>query len=165
MSNCPRHGSGDRLARWRPWLAALLLVPASAGAAVARDLCAEIAPLIALASSPADPESRGASSAEVARLGEASCRVVTRPSGGISYCTWTFPYRSDEAAAAFEDFADQLESCFKPEAAQGGGPGVNHPDSYAQHRYTAGPASISLSLKDKAALDSTYVSVIVSGRK
>ena len=164
MPNCPRHASADTLARWRLrwrlWLAALLLVPASAGAAVARDLCAEIAPLIALAEGPSDklpdiPQTPG--------LGEASCRLETRPTGGFSYCSWTFPYRSDEAAATFEQFADQLEGCFGPEAAPGGGPGVNHPDSYAQRRYTAGPVSISLSLKDKAALDSTFVFVIVTG--
>ncbi len=164
MTYRPRR-SGGTLTRWRWWLAALLLAPATAGAAAAQDLCAEIAPLVALAGSPADRGSQGKCNAEVPGLGDASCQVANRSGGSISYCQWVFPYRSVEATATFRDFARQLESCFGTEAVQGAGPGVNHPDSYAQRRYTAGPASVSLSLKDKAALDRTYVFVIVAGKK
>lgn len=70
-------------------------------------------------------------------------------------CRWTFAYRADAAVAAFEHLAEKLTRCLGPPVDEDAP--VNHPDSYRLVQFGAPDAVISLSLKDKASLQSTFV--------
>ena len=71
------------------------------------------------------------------------------------FCQWKFDYRSDAAQAAFSASELALDGCFNKTLPSGGD--VNHPDSYDQIFYTAENKLISLSLKDKAQQQATYL--------
>ena len=78
------------------------------------------------------------------------------------HCHWRFAYRADEANALFERLHEALADCSggaEPEADQQ----VNHPDSYDQRRFGIGGVPVSVSLKDKGALQQTLVFLAVEG--
>jgi hypothetical protein len=56
---------------------------------------------------------------------------------------------------AFESLLGQVEACANPIAADPSS--VNHPDSYDLRQFSSGVGMISVSLKDKGALNQTYV--------
>jgi len=96
-------------------------------------------------------------------LNGATCQQSLELSGTTKdTCYWTYPYRSPEAEAAFAQWSDALLTCFGAEQAQLSDQPVNHPDSYTLHRFDAGTAQVSLSLKDKAALGQTLVFLQIS---
>lgn len=70
-------------------------------------------------------------------------------------CQWQFAYRSDAALAVFDASMTALDGCFKKTVADTAD--VNHPDSYNQVVYSTENAMISLSLKDKAQHQATYL--------
>lgn len=70
-------------------------------------------------------------------------------------CSWQFAYRSDAAFEAFEATETVLDGCFNKTIPDDDG--VNHPDSYNQIFYTTEENQISVSLKDKAQHQSTYL--------
>ncbi|MEM7213087.1 MAG: hypothetical protein AAF479_14550 [Pseudomonadota bacterium] len=85
------------------------------------------------------------------------CGTALTQSGGRElHCRWSFKYRATEAKATQVRLASSIQTCLNatkvaPEQ------GVNHPDTYDQQRFLIGKAELSLSLKDKAALQRTYV--------
>lgn len=131
----------------------------AAKAVRAEGLCAGTMALIAEASA-GFPEA-----AELSPLaGAESCTMALALSGARSYhCAWRFPYRDGPARAAFEAFRRELETCLDPSSHGGADQRVNHPDSYDQRRFMAGAVWVTLSLKDKAALRSSYVFLGVEG--
>ncbi|MEL7013357.1 MAG: hypothetical protein AAFO72_08755 [Pseudomonadota bacterium] len=72
-----------------------------------------------------------------------------------TFCQWTFAYRSPPAKEAFLAAEYALDGCFEKTGVLG--TNVNHPDSYDQVLYSAGSQAISLSLKDKAGHQATYL--------
>ncbi len=70
-------------------------------------------------------------------------------------CQWRFEYRALEAHTLFEKIGAALEACLGPEATQDAP--VNHPDSYDLRVFSAKDGAVYLSIKDKAALDATFV--------
>lgn len=72
-------------------------------------------------------------------------------------CGWPFAYRSDEAIAAFARLNDAVTACLGPEVAITQDQSVNHPDFYDLRIYRIDAQEIGVSLKDKAALQQTYV--------
>lgn len=84
-------------------------------------------------------------------------------SGGRSvHCMWAFEYREQAASLAFEQLIAGVEQC----GAQGLGrdQNVSHPDYYDLRRYELGGRGVSVSLKDKGALQQTLVFLNVRGR-
>ncbi len=96
-------------------------------------------------------------------LERATCQQSLELSGTTKdTCYWTYDYRAPEAEAAFARWSDALLTCFGANHAQLRDQQVNHPDSYTLHRFDAGTAQISLSLKDKAGLSQTLVFIQIT---
>ena len=79
-----------------------------------------------------------------------------------AHCRWAFAYRAQAAMDAFSDALDALSACVdRP------GPGVkdaavNHPDSYDLRLFRHAGGTIGLSIKDKVALQKTFVMLRVT---
>jgi len=96
-------------------------------------------------------------------IGAAEFCTQSRDMSGslVSTCGWAFDYRSPDAVAAFDAMNAQVSTCF-PKAINVGQDGqVNHPDYFDQRLYQVDGTSINVSLKDKGALQKTYVFVAV----
>ncbi len=131
-------------------------IPASVSNADA--VCAEFSPLIADAKANFDdadlPSLRGAD----------TCKLTRSLSGSRAYhCSWGYPYRSEIAERRFKEMADALHVCFGETVGAGNDKPVNHPDTYDQLQYRSGHVAILVSLKDKAALERTFISIGIIG--
>lgn len=70
-------------------------------------------------------------------------------------CGWAYDYRSDVAMQDFESTVDMLADCAR---FTGTDPArVSHPDSYDLRQFALGSTLVSVSLKDKGALDQTWL--------
>ena len=90
----------------------------------------------------------------------ALAQVDCAPSRGLGgtvalHCAWPFEYRSMQALDAFDYLLGQVAACANPIAADPSS--VSHPDSYDLRQFSSGMGVISVSLKDKGALNQTYV--------
>ena len=86
----------------------------------------------------------------------AECSTSLVLGGGTSFdCAWGFDYRSVEATLAFELLVEQVAECGELITAQD--QQVSHPDSYDLRQYSVDGKEVSVSLKDKGALNQTYV--------
>ncbi len=87
---------------------------------------------------------------------DAACSTSLILGGGTSTdCAWAFDYRSLEATKAFETLVAKVAECgvvISEKDQQ-----VSHPDSYDLRQYEVDGKEISVSLKDKGALNETYV--------
>lgn len=70
-------------------------------------------------------------------------------------CRWPFAYRAPEATEAFNAVLQATTACLdvQPVSDQD----VNHPDSYDLRTFHTDTAQIAVSIKDKGALQQTYV--------
>lgn len=129
-------------------LALTLVIVASPSMGGASSLCDELA---ALTKSDAETVSVARAPAE-----SATCtRSIGLGGTKALHCGWPFGYRSAEAQIAFEAMLGDVRQCADPITVP---PSVvNHPDSYDLLQFNFGPAIVSVSLKDKAALAKTYV--------
>ena len=97
------------------------------------------------------------------RLNAETCGTALTQTGEHEiHCRWSFDYRADTAVRHHERLAARIRHCLDaiqvaPEQ------GVNHPDSFDQSFYRAGKISLSLSLKDKASLQKSFVFLRVGG--
>lgn len=73
-----------------------------------------------------------------------------------SVCYWEYKYRNQDASETLDRFINALQSCFAVDQVPDDQP-VNHPDSYDLYQYVIDETRVSLALKDKAALNKTYV--------
>ena len=85
---------------------------------------------------------------------------MTLPKGGScgapdTVCQWAYDYRSTAAQIAFADLEREIAMCLSASAKQDAP--VNHPDSYRLMQFDAEQTRISLSLKDKASLQKTFL--------
>ena len=93
-----------------------------------------------------------------------SCKLTGSSLGQKTYfCTWEFAYRSAQADAAFDAVTRSLQDCFGAQAQIGKDQGVNHPDFYDSRQIRLEDVQMSVSIKDKSALDRTYVFLRVAG--
>ena len=78
------------------------------------------------------------------------------------FCSFEFPFRSEAAKTLYDEYVDELKVCYNWGEYAGwtvSAP-VNHPDSYAQTTFDHYKgAQFSVALKDKGALQKTYVFV------
>ena len=78
-------------------------------------------------------------------------------------CAWPFSYRSAEAQAAFGDILSELSKCLGTNASESQDLGVNHPDFYDLREFRFDRGEVGVSIKDKGALQQTYVFLRVQG--
>ncbi len=99
--------------------------------------------------------------ADVSGLPPVSCNLSHQLDGKTGmHCSWPFAYRSDASQSAFADMLDQVSACgAKIEGEQST---VSHPDSYDQRLFQVGNQIVSVALKDKSALDETYIFLSVT---
>ena len=136
--------------------------------AAAADLCANVRGLAELARTGFDGKPAPDAVREIAAHVQGSdiaadCRIIIKPDTKSHMCMWTFAYRSDSAAAGFERLIGDLKSCFDGREPTREDIGVNHPDSYDASRFDIDGVRISVSIKDKAALEKTFVFLWVEG--
>lgn len=95
----------------------------------------------------------------------AKCDIATDIDGTrIYHCRWDYSYRAQEAVKLMADINTDIERCLGVQSRKIED-GVNHPDTYEQRLYRLGGINISLSLKDKAGLSQSFVSLQISGVK
>ena len=90
-------------------------------------------------------------------VGAENC-VLSLAAGGVrrTTCRWRFDYRDPAAAEAFTRMEGAVQACL-PALTRSREPGVNHPDTFDQRRYGDGDIEVTLSLKDKVALDTSFI--------
>lgn len=92
---------------------------------------------------------------------EGTCSMSLDLSGARAQnCHWPFTYRAPEATEAFDAVLNATAACLgvQPVADQD----VNHPDSYDLRTFHTDTAQIAVSIKDKGALQQTYVFLRIS---
>lgn len=132
----------------------LMLLPFATHADDSRR-CTPLNTLVAQATSATeDPQTLSALSEQLkaeqcgTALNETAAREI--------HCRWSFDFRSDEAVEMQDRLASDIRDCLdastiSPEQ------GVNHPDTYDQQRFRTADTALSVSLKDKAALQQSFV--------
>jgi len=92
------------------------------------------------------------------------CTMAQDLSGANAFhCGWGHDYRTGAATKDFEDKTASLQQCFDQAAAIGTDKAVNHPDFYDQRQFQIDDVIVTISLKDKATLQQTYVFLAVHG--
>lgn len=92
-----------------------------------------------------------------------SCRLALQLGGKKQLiCSWQFNYRDTLATEQFIKLNSQLRTYSRETSTVIEDLDVNHPDFYDLKTYTQTETVLAVSLKDKAALDQTYVFLRVS---
>lgn len=93
----------------------------------------------------------------------AECSTSLQLGGGQQVqCGWPFAYRADAASAAFDQLNETVAACLGPDTVASRDQSVNHPDFYDLRLYQIAGMETAVSLKDKAALQQTYVFLRIS---
>ncbi len=91
-------------------------------------------------------------------IADADCRtILTLDAGTQLHCNWPHPYRADTAQAQFDALIALTTGCLGAGAVQPQDLAVNHPDFYDLRQFSDALGEVAISLKDKGALDQTYV--------
>lgn len=127
--------------------------------------CSDLTKLIELAQNNfAESSDDAANPNDVARGG--TCGVSLQLGGVRLYrCHWKFGYRDAAAGQAFAAKDQMLQKCTGATAQAPQDQQVNHPDSYDLRAYEAGEVRLTTSIKDKGALQETYVFLAIYGVK
>ncbi len=97
--------------------------------------------------------------------GASYCTVTKQSKSNWYHCGWEFPHRATRAYDTFDELVSRLNDCIGQQATLHEDQSVNHPDFYALRRFELQQADVSVSVKDKGALGSTFVFIRVQGRK
>lgn len=90
----------------------------------------------------------------------AKCQTSLMLGGGSQvHCGWSFEYRAPAAQDAFAQTIVAVTNCLGPDTRATPDQDVNHPDFYDLQTFKADERIISVSLKDKGALEQTLVFV------
>ncbi len=93
------------------------------------------------------------------------CGESLGQSGATSrHCAWGYPYRMAQAQQDFKTLGALLQGCFEGAASGNGDQVVNHPDSYDLRMFQTENGALSMSLKDKGALQKTYIFLRAEGQ-
>lgn len=101
----------------------------------------------------------GAGTDDIANaIGADQCASELRLDGtSASVCQWEFPFRAPSASGRFDTLLAEIRSCLGPNSELPEDLQVNHPDSYDLRQFRSGDTVVSLSIKDKSALEKTFV--------
>jgi hypothetical protein len=78
-------------------------------------------------------------------------------------CTWKYPLGDKRAHETFQRLAGEMKNCIGHMADERTDQPVNHPDFYASYYYQLPGSEARVTLKNKAKLRSTLVSIVVDG--
>ncbi|MEX0345276.1 MAG: hypothetical protein AB3N20_10175 [Rhizobiaceae bacterium] len=146
----------------RSLVALITLVLPFPGQAADKDFCPAIEKLGALAQNsfviaptPADVEPLFT----VAKnpVVQPDCRLFTKSGGKSHMCMWTFEYRDQHATAGFTALLGRIKQCLGSSASESMDTGVNHPDSYEARYFELDGFRFTVSIKDKAPLQKSFV--------
>jgi len=161
----------------KPWprrslsVTSAVIFSATLGVAQAQDLCANVDYLINQSQSgfskiAAKPKGdSGDHDVTLTLAGASYCLVTKRAKRNWYHCGWEFPYRAKQAYETFEQIAGSMNACIGRRATLHNDQSVNHPDYYSSRRFELEQADVSVSVKDKGTLGSTFVFVRVQGRQ
>ncbi|WP_415402312.1 hypothetical protein [Tateyamaria sp. SN3-11] len=107
--------------------------------------------------------------ADLTALTQGTTTEITLPSGTPGMCTtsldltgaralncrWPFDYRAPAATDTFTALIDATTGCLNTDGLTD--QGVNHPDSYDLRTFHTDTAQVSISIKDKGALQQTFI--------
>lgn len=91
------------------------------------------------------------------------CAILEDAEKTTYRCTWKYPQGDERAQYAFQQLAKEMRHCIGHLAEERTDRPVNHPDFYAAHYYQLPGGAVSVSLKNKAKLMSTLVSIRIDG--
>ncbi len=114
----------------------------------------------------AKDKSSNASSLRLTSLPEgAKCSSSLSETGTRSiHCAMGFDYRAEVASATFKTIIADTKACIETTTQAKKDQDVNHPDFYDLRSFETDKSKISISLKDKGALQMTYVFLRVEAR-
>lgn len=150
-------------------MASIFVFLAAIGLARAQELCTSIEDLIEQAPSQfaaiTDKPSgeTGDHRVTLALAGASKCSVTKKSKSSSYQCGWEFPHRAQQAYDTFDRFVREVNECIGQSATVHSDQSVNHPDYYALRRYEMAQTEVSVSVKDKSALGSTFVFIRVQG--
>jgi hypothetical protein len=130
------------------------------GSAHADEFCHDIDSLIAQATAGFD----GAQDTGdlTALPGADECGLSDELGGMRRYhCVWEFGYRQSEAYEAFDRMHQMLHRCLRADVTETRDQPVNHPDFYERVSYRTGSIEVSVSIKDKSALQRTFAFIFI----
>ncbi len=141
---------------------ALALLTCIAPADAEESICQKVKTLLEQAKTNFAPEEAGGAPEPLP--GAETCSLTLSLSGARAYhCAWSYPFRDGSVAAAFAGHTKMLQQCFGETVEISRDQAVNHPDFYDQRHYRMGEVAVTLSVKDKTALQKTYVFLGVHG--
>jgi len=89
---------------------------------------------------------------------DGKCGTSLALSGARSvHCAWPFAYRAQAATQTFVQVSELLSRCLDADSPASDDQIVNHPDSYDLRVFVTDQVTVSVSLKDKGALQQTFV--------
>lgn len=110
-----------------------------------------------------EPVSQMLTLPSVADLETVCTRSLSLTGAQAVNCAFAFEYRSGAAKAAFDATQDALTGCLGAKTQVTLDQAVNHPDFYDLRVFRTPHGEVGLSLKDKGALQQTYVFVRFEG--
>lgn len=88
----------------------------------------------------------------------ASCdTLVTFGASPSRFCRWQFDYRAADSETIFSNLTSAFETCFGADSTRPADQSVNHPDTYHLRQFELDGWVVSVSLKDKAGLQASFV--------
>lgn len=163
-------GLRELSSRSLPLMTSALVLLITTGVAHAQGLCTNLGILISqsrsgFASIADKPHgSAGDHDTTLVLAGASYCLVTMKPQRRWYRCTWEFPYRAKRAYAKFDELIGRVNECIGQQVTLHTDQSVNHPDYYSLLRYEMEQAEVSVSVKDKGALGSTFVFIKVQGK-
>ena len=138
------------------WFALLQALPIYAGPS-----CDGIEAFIKGVDQEIDPNKATELASNIIPNAESCVKAQVLGQGVTVNCRWGFDYRSAGLEESFEHLSDTIANCFKITAQKSDHP-VSHPDYYKLRQYEASGRMISVSIKDKGALEHSFIFVSVS---
>ena len=93
--------------------------------------------------------------------GTPDCSIAQLATAAAYHCVWRFPLQAPAARRQFADLVSGLLTCLGPGSLAERDQGVNHPDFYDARRFETGGIELIVSIKDKSALENTFVNLRV----
>jgi hypothetical protein len=91
------------------------------------------------------------------------CAILEDVEKASYKCTWKYPLGDEQAHEAFERLAKTMRNCIGHMADEQTDRPVNHPDFYASRYYRLPGGEARVTLKNKAKMVSTLVSIVIDG--
>ncbi|MEM7669147.1 MAG: hypothetical protein AAF317_08340 [Pseudomonadota bacterium] len=137
---------------------AFVLAAALSAPAGGKTLCSAVVDAIDQMNGP------DASNAQLDLSGATSCGSARERGGTAVYCYWEHPFRAETSQRQVDELDTGLRGCLGLPADGLADQSVNHPDTYDLRIYDREGIQISLSRKDKGALNRSLVFLRISSR-